>query len=98
VESDVTIASTSGRHGSEKKKIPFKICCFVAASKGVKANIHHEILKKHLVPWTNRSIIFNGSERFNGNVKKENLGTLLVTCVLPAAWPLYSVYPLFEST
>jgi hypothetical protein len=42
----------------KKKKFLLKICCFVAASKGVKANIHHEILKKHLVPWTNRSIIF----------------------------------------
>jgi NifU-like protein involved in Fe-S cluster formation len=40
-------------------QIPKKICCFVAASKKVKANIHHEILKKHLVPWTNRSIIFH---------------------------------------
>jgi hypothetical protein len=40
-------------------QIPIKICFVVAASKGVKANIHHEILKKHFVPWTNRSIIFH---------------------------------------
>lgn len=61
----------------------------VAKSKEVKANIHHEILKKHLVPWTNRSIIFTASEWLNGNVQKEILGTLLVNCILPAVWTLY---------
>jgi hypothetical protein len=56
-------------------------CFFVATCKEVKANIHHEILEKHLVSWTNRSMIFHWHERFNGNVKKDILGTLLVNCI-----------------